>query len=201
VSAATWTEVLISGGRTASRKGKEMGTRVKGMSMGPATVIVAASSKLPGTGGWRRKRTKGVLRRNMAALPRAVGRVGTAVRQLERAGMILAAVATGMELVREIRFAGSNGQSPRGGKDLARSSRSRSGSATQKNRTASNKTGGSRTVRAARSRAGTKSARGTRSKAKKTARSRGSATRTRTSGRPRSSAGKQHKVRGTHRHV
>ena len=44
----------------------------------------------------------------------AVGRVRTAVRQLERAGMILGAVATGVELVREIRFASSNGAPSRG---------------------------------------------------------------------------------------
>jgi hypothetical protein len=185
-----------------ARKGKPMGTRATAVSVGPMTVIVAASSKLPGTGGWRHKRPKGALRRNMAALPGAVGRVRTAMRQLERAGMILGAVATGVELVREMRTASSNG-APSGGETRARSSRSpssrkasvrspvsQSTRASRNNRTASKKTPGSRTVGTKRPRPSVKKAGGTRSKANKVARSRASATKSRTSGRPRSSARK-----------
>ena len=177
-----------------------MGTRAKGVTVGPVTVIVAASSKFPGIGG-RDKRTKRVLRRNMVALPRAVGRVRTAVRQLERAGMILGTVAAGMELVREIRLASSNGsppgvgktsahssRSPSGQKASARSSGSRSDKAATKGRTASKETRGSRTVGTERSRPTAKADGGTRHNARKAARSRTSATRTRTSGRARSSA-------------
>ena len=144
----------------------------------------------------------GTLRRNMAALPGAMGRVRTALRQLERAGMILGAVATGVELVREIRIASSNG-APSGGETPARSSRSpssrktsvrspasQSTRASRNNRTASKKTPGSHTVGTARSRPKVKKAGGTHSKANKMARSRASATKTRTSGRPRSSARK-----------
>ena len=179
-----------------------MGTRAKAVSVGPMTVIVAASSKLPGTRGWRHKRSTGALRRNMAALPGAVGRVRTAVKQLERAGMILGAVATGVELVREIRIASSNG-TPSGGETPARSSRSpssrkasvrspvsQSARASKNNRAASKKTPGNRTVGTKRPRPRVKKAGGTRSKANKKARSRASATKTRTSGRPRSSARK-----------
>ena len=185
-----------------ARKGKRMGTRAKAVSVGPMTVIVAASSKLPGAGGFRTKRPKGALRRNMAALPGAMGRVRTAVRQLERAGMILGAVATGVELVREIRIANSNG-APSGGKTPARSSRSpssrkasvrssvsQSTRASRNKRTASKKTPGSRTVGTKRARPRVKKAGGTRGKANKTARSRASATKTRTSGRARPSARK-----------
>jgi hypothetical protein len=185
-----------------SRKGKVMGTRAKAVSVGPMTVIVAASSKLPGTGGWRHKRPKGGLRRNMAALPGAVGRIRMAVRQIERAGMILGAVATGVELVREIRIASSNG-APTGGETPARSSRSpssrkaavrspvsQSTRASRNNRNAPKKTPGSRTVGTKRPRPKVKKAGGTRSKANKMARSRASATKRGTSGRPRSSARK-----------
>jgi hypothetical protein len=167
-----------------------MKTWVKGVSVGPATVIIAVSSKLPGTGAWRHKRTKSASGRKMAALHRAVGGVHAAVRQLERGGMILGAVAAGTELVREIRFASSNGALSRGGKASGRSSRSRSGSAAKASRTASKKTHRSHTVGAARSRAKTKKAGGTRNSPKKVAPSRVSATRTRTSRRPRSSARK-----------
>ena len=183
------------------RKGKPMGTRAKAVSVGPMTVIVAASSKLPGTRGWRHKRPKGAFRRNAAALPGAVGRVRTAMRQLERAGMILGALATGVELVREIRTASSNG-APSRGETPARSSRSpssrkasvrspvsKSTRASSNNRAASKKTSGSRTVGTKR-RPRVKKAGGTRSKANKMARSRASATKTRTSGRSRSSARK-----------
>jgi hypothetical protein len=187
---------------TSFKKGKVMGTRAKSVTVGPMTVVVAASSKFAGTGGVRHKRPKGALRRNMAALPDAVGRVRTAVRQLERAGMILGAVATGVELVREIRIASSNG-APSGGETPARSSRSpssrkasvrspasQSTRTSRNNRTASKKTPGSRTVGTKRPLPKVKKAGGTRSKANKMARSRASATKTRTSGRPRSSARK-----------
>jgi hypothetical protein len=86
-----------------------MRTLAKAVSVGPATVIVAASSRLPSTGGWRRKRKQGVFRRSVAAVPHSAASARMAVRQLERAGMMLGAVAAGLELVREIRFAGSNG--------------------------------------------------------------------------------------------
>jgi hypothetical protein len=195
-------EVIPSWKAPPSRKGKAMGTRAKAVSVGPMTVIVAASSKLPGTRGWRHKRPKGALRRNVADLRGAVGSVRTALRQLERAGMILGAVATGVELVREIRSASSNG-APSGGEAPARSSRSRSSRrtsvrspasqstrASRSNRTASKKTPGSRTVGTGRARPKVKKAGGTRSKANKMARSRASATKRRTSGRPRSSVRK-----------
>jgi hypothetical protein len=186
-----------------ARRGKAMGTRAKGVSVGPVTVIVAASSKLPGIGGWRHKPKKGASRRNMVALHRAVGSVRTAVRQLERAGMILGTVAAGMELVREIRFASSNEAPSRGGETPARSSRSpsggkasvgssgsRSGKAATKGRNASKKTRGSRTGGTERSRPRAKTAGGTHRNAKKAARPRTSATRRSTSGRPRPSARK-----------
>jgi hypothetical protein len=186
-----------------ARRGKAMGTRAKGVSVGPVTVIVAASSKLPGIGSWRHKPKKGASRRNMAALPRAVGKVRTAVRQLERAGMILGTVAAGMELVREIRSAGSNEAPSRGGETPARSSRSssggkvsaassgsRSGKAATKGRTASKKTRGSRTRGTRRSRPRAKAAGGTHSNAKKAPRPRTSAKRSKTSGRSRPSARK-----------
>jgi len=86
-----------------------MTTRAKGISAGPLTVIVAASSRWPGSGGRRNKRKVSVFRRSVSAVPHAVARGRLALRQVERAGMMLGAVAAGLELLREIRFAGSNG--------------------------------------------------------------------------------------------
>ena len=97
-----------------------MKTRAKGVSVGPVTVIVAASSRLPGTGAWRHKRKGGVFRGSVAGLPRAMAVARMAVRQLEGAGMMLGAVAAGLELVREVRFAGSKG-TPSGGHRSGRS--------------------------------------------------------------------------------
>ncbi len=116
-----WTEGGDSRGEERTRKGaKPMRTRAKGASAGPVTVIVAASSRLPGARGWRQKRKEGLFRRSVARVPRAVTRADRVVRQLERAGMMLGAVATGLELVRELRFAGSNG-TPAGGHSSKRS--------------------------------------------------------------------------------
>jgi hypothetical protein len=107
--------------RNAREKGaKPMRTRAKGVSVGPVTVIVAASSRLPGARGWRHKHKGGLFRRSLAGVPRAVTRAGRVVRQLERAGMMLGAVATGLELVRELRLADSNG-TPSGGHSSQRS--------------------------------------------------------------------------------
>jgi hypothetical protein len=85
-----------------------MTTRAKGISAGPLTVIVAASSRWPRTGG-RRKRKGSVFTRSVSAVPHAVARGRLAVRQVERAAMLLGVVTAGLELLREIRFAGSNG--------------------------------------------------------------------------------------------
>ena len=112
---------VIRAERNAREKGaKPMRTRAKGASAGPVTVIVAASSRLPGARGWRHKRKEGLFGRSVARVPRAVTKAGRVVRQLERAGMMLGAVATGLELVRELRFAGSNG-TPAGGHSSQRS--------------------------------------------------------------------------------
>jgi hypothetical protein len=94
---------------TEPQKGQGMRTRSKAISVGPALVIVAASSRLPGTGGWRHKRKEGVLRRRVTAVPNAVTRARAAARQLERAGMVLGALMAGLELVRELRVSDSNG--------------------------------------------------------------------------------------------
>ena len=97
-----------------------MKTRAKGVTVGPATVIVAASSRLPGTGAWRHKRKEGVFSRSVTGLTRAVAVARMAGRQLERAGMMLGALAAGLELAREIRLAGSTG-TPSGGHSSGRS--------------------------------------------------------------------------------
>lgn len=101
-----------------------MTTRTKGVTVGPATVIVAASSKLRGTRGRRGKRKHGMFGRNVAAASRAATKVRRALRQLERATMMIGAVVAGLELLREVRVEGSN-QTPDGRRSPA-SSRSRS---------------------------------------------------------------------------
>jgi hypothetical protein len=171
--------------------------RVKGFTVGPATVIMAASTRLPGSGRRRHKRSDGTLRRNVAAMSGVAKRVRSTLRQLERMSMILGVAAAGMELVREIRTADSNG-TPSGRKP-ARSSRSRSGGSAsratssttkspvrtkaQGNRTTSKKTRRSRTV-AKRRRPAARKAGATRRTARKATRSR-SASKTSASGRPR----------------
>jgi hypothetical protein len=97
-----------------ARKGMAMRTRAKAASVGPAAVIVAASSRLPSTGLWRNKRKENVFRRSAAAAPEALGRARRAVKQLERAAAVLGAVATGLELIRGMRIAGSSGTQSRG---------------------------------------------------------------------------------------
>ena len=200
--------VILRRGRRVQR-GKPMRRLAKAGSVGPAAVIVAASSRLPGTGGWRRKRKGSVF--PQSAVPRAVASARTAVRQLERASMMLGAVAAGVELVREVRLAGSNG-TPSGGSSSGRSaprsssqarsgrpagrasrmgsssgnrSRSRSPSPAAKkpagNRTTAKKTRSPRTVATKRSasRSTAKKAGSARSLAEKQARARASAKRTR----------------------
>ena len=185
-----------------------MGTRAKGMSMGPATVIVAASSRLPGVGGWRHKRKENVFKRSVSAVPRAMARAGMAVRQLERATMMLGAVAAGLELVREIRSARSNGtpsDGHRSGRSAPRgSSRSAPGRPNEASRTRSS-SGGNRVASKSRSRATTKRP-GNRTAAKKTQGGRVAATKrsgsratARKAGGVRTNANKQARSRSSSR--
>jgi hypothetical protein len=201
--------VILRRGRPRAQRGKPMRRLAKAGSVGPAAVIVAASSRLPGKGGWRRKRKESLLRRS--AVPRAVASARMAVRQLERASMMLGAVAAGLELVREIRIAGSNGTPSRGysagrsvprsssqtgsGRPAGRASRMGSSSGNRSsskspsraakkpsgNRTTAKKTRSPRTVATKRSasRAKTKKAGSARTLAKEQARARASAKRTR----------------------
>jgi hypothetical protein len=89
-----------------------MTTRTKGVTVGPAAVIVAASSRLPGTRGRRRKRKQGKFGRKVAAASHAAGKVRGALRQLERATMMIGAVMAGLELLRDVRLEGSNRTAP-----------------------------------------------------------------------------------------
>jgi hypothetical protein len=191
-----------------------MTTRAKGVTVGPATVIVAASSKLPGTRGWRRKRKQGMFGRNAAAASHAAAKARGALRQLERATMMIGAVAAGLELLREVRLEGSNG-TPSDGRTSPISSRSRSdrpssrasrtGSSSRGKRSVSKsppratkksggptkkKTRGTATAatKRSRSRAAANKAGRVRATAKAQARSRATAKRTRSDGRSRSSA-------------
>jgi hypothetical protein len=197
--------VIPQRGRPRAKRGKRMRTLTKAISVGPATVIVAASSRLPGTGGRRHKRKGSVF--SKSAVPRAVASARMAVKQLERASMMLGAVAAGLELVREVRFAGSNG-TPSGGYSSGRSaprrssqarsgrgsrmasssgnrsgskSPSRAGKKPSGNRNNAMKTRSTRTMATKRSvsRATTKKAGSARTHAKKQARSRTPAKRTR----------------------
>jgi hypothetical protein len=198
---------------TTPGRSKLMTTRAKGVTVGPATVIVAASSKLPGTRGWRRKRKQGMFGRNAAAASHAAAKARGALRQLERATMMIGAVAAGLELLREVRLEGSNG-TPSDGRTSPITSRSRSdrpssrasrtGSssrgkrsvskspprATKKSRGPTKKTRGTATAatKRSRSRAAANKAGRVRATAKAQARSRATAKRTRSDGRSRSSA-------------
>jgi hypothetical protein len=208
---------VIRAERNARKGAKPMRTRAKGASVGPVTVIVAASSRWPGARSWRQKRKEGLSRRSVTRVSSAVTRAGRLVRQLERAGIMLGAVATGLELVRELRIAGSNG-TPSGGhrsqRSVARGSSpypsgraSRPGSSTggtqsapkspsrstkkrpAKRTNTKKKTRGAstRATKRSRSRATKKKAGRARTNGKTQARSRASAKRTRSSGRSRSS--------------
>jgi hypothetical protein len=190
-----------------------MTTRAKGVTVGPATVVVAASSKLPRTRGWRRKRKQAMFGRNVAAASHAAAKVRGALRQLERATMMIGVVVAGLELLREVRLEGSNG-TPSAGRTSPVSSRSqsdrpsrrasRTGSfrhgkrsvskspprATKKSGRTTKKTRGTATAATGRSRSRATANKGGRGRttAKAQARSRAGAKRTRSDRRSRSSA-------------
>jgi hypothetical protein len=84
-----------------------MRTRTKGVRLGPVTLIAAVSSKSHSTRAKRRKESGGLFRRRITAVPHAAARLGSLARQMDRVGMVVGAVMTGLELAREIRSAGS----------------------------------------------------------------------------------------------
>ena len=187
-----------------------MSTRTKGVSAGPLTVIVAATSRWPGAGGRHNNQKKSRFRRTTGAVPHAVARGRQAMRQVERAGMMLGVVAAGLELLREIRFAESNGTPSRhsparsGPMGYSQPAAGRTASTASRARSTS---GGNRSVSKSRSRASTKRPRSrSRTAAKKTRGVRATATkqsgspaRSRTRGGVRTRAKRQTMSRASER--
>jgi hypothetical protein len=86
-----------------------MRTRAKGITLGRMTLMAAIAPRSRGRRAIHRNRKMGAFRRTMTAVPDAATRARSLMQQLERAGMIVGAVMTGLELAREIRSAASTG--------------------------------------------------------------------------------------------